>query len=496
MSRIMVIGSGFGGMATALRLRAQGHEVTLLEKLDKPGGRAYVFEQDGYSFDAGPTVITAPWLIHELFELFGKNSRDYVNIVPVHPFYRIYFHDGSFFEYNNEPGFIEENIRKFNPGDVDGYRAFMLKTKPIFEKGFVELADKPFLTIGSMLKVLPDLVKLGSHRSVYSYVSKFITDPRLRMVFTFHPLLVGGNPFHTTSIYSMIHYLEKEWGVHYAMGGTGRVIQSFARLFEEEGGTLRLNTEVDRIEVKGRRATGVHLTNGEFLEADAVVSNADVAYTYLNMIDPSARSKYSDKKVKGMRYSMSLFVIYFGTTRQYPDIAHHDIILSHRYRELLEDIFTRKILADDFSLYLHRPTATDASMAPEGCDAFYALVPVPHNQSGINWSEEGPRFRDRILRFLEDKYLPDLSKHLATIRIFTPDDFQHRLNSYLGSAFSVEPILTQSAWFRPHNVSEDVENLYFTGAGTHPGAGLPGVLSSAKIVENLIREREAPPQSR
>ncbi len=486
MKKIIVIGSGFGGMATALRLRAQGHDVTLLEKLDKPGGRAYVFEQDGYSFDAGPTVITAPWLIHELFELFGKRSEDYVRIVPVHPFYRIYFHDKSFFEYNNEPGFIEENIRKFNPADVEGYREFMKRTKPIFEKGFIELADKPFLTFGSMVKVLPDLLRLGSHRSVYSYVSKYISDPRLRMVFTFHPLLVGGNPFHTTSIYAMIHYLEKEWGVHYAMGGTGAVIRAFAKLFEEEGGTLRLNTEVDEILVNNRRATGVRLKDGTVLPADIVVSNADVAYTYLRMIKPEHRRKYSDAKVSRMRYSMSLFVVYFGTTRQYPDIAHHDIILSHRYRELLEDIFTNKILADDFSLYLHRPTATDPSMAPAGCDAFYALVPVPHNASGIDWDTEGPRFRDRIMDFLEKNYLPELKAHLGTIRHFTPNDFQHRLNSYLGSAFSVEPILTQSAWFRPHNRSEDIDNLYFTGAGTHPGAGLPGVLSSAKIVEQLI----------
>lgn len=486
MSRIVVIGSGFGGLGSALRLLAQGHDVTLLEKLDKPGGRAYVFEQDGYRFDAGPTVITAPWLIHELFELFGKRSDAYVDIVPVQPFYRIYFHDRSFFEYNNDADFIEENIRKFNPDDVEGYRAFMAKTKPIFEKGFVELADKPFLTIGSMLKVVPDLLRLGSHRSVYSYVSQYINDPRLRMVFTFHPLLVGGNPFHTTSIYAMIHYLEKEWGVHYAIGGTGAVIRAFAQLFEEEGGTLRLNSEVESIDVSGGRARGVRLKDGSFIEADAVVSNADVAYTYLEMIDRSARRKYSDAKLRRMRYSMSLFVIYFGTTRQYPDIAHHDIILSHRYRELLEDIFTNKVLAHDFSLYLHRPTATDPSMAPEGCDAFYALVPVPHNASGIDWALEGPRFRDRVMAFLEEHYLPGLSAHLATERIFTPADFETRLNSYLGSAFSVEPILTQSAWFRPHNRSEDVENLYFTGAGTHPGAGLPGVLSSAKIVEQLV----------
>ncbi|MBE0644700.1 MAG: phytoene desaturase [Bacteroidetes bacterium] len=486
MSRITVIGSGFGGMGSALRLLAAGHDVTVIEKLDKPGGRAYVFEQDGFKFDAGPTVITAPWLIHELFELFGKSSESYVRIVPVHPFYRIYFSDHTSFEYNNEPGFIEENIRRFNPDDVAGYRAFMEKTRPIFEKGFLELADKPFLTIGSMFKVLPDLVKLGSHRSVYSYVSKFIKDPRLRMVFTFHPLLVGGNPFHTTSIYSMIHYLEKEWGVHYAMGGTGEVIRAFVKLFEEEGGKLMLNTEVESIDVREGRARGVRLRDGSFIESDAVVSNADVAYTYLNMIDRSQRKKYTDGKLQRMRYSMSLFVIYFGTTRQYPDIAHHDIILSHRYRELLEDIFTNKILADDFSLYLHRPTATDPSMAPEGCDAFYALVPVPHNASGINWVEEAPRFKEKIMAFLEKHYLPDLRKHLATERVFTPDDFESRLNSYLGSAFSIEPVLTQSAWFRPHNRSEDVENLYFTGAGTHPGAGLPGVLSSSKIVEKLI----------
>ena len=486
MSRIVVIGSGFGGMGSALRLLAAGHQVTVVEKLDKAGGRAYVFEQDGYRFDAGPTVITAPWLIHELFELFGKRSEDYVRIVPVHPFYRIYFHDGSFFEYNNDPEFIEENIRKFNPDDIAGYRAFMKRTRPIFEKGFIELADKPFLTLGSMFKVLPDLLKLGSHRSVYSYVSRYIKDPRLRMVFTFHPLLVGGNPFHTTSIYAMIHYLEKEWGVHYAMGGTGEVIRGFTRLFEEEGGNILLNTEVDRIEVESGRATGVVLKDGRSLAADAVVSNADVAYTYLNMIDGGHRKKYSDRKVHRLRYSMSLFVIYLGTKKQYPNIAHHDIILSHRYRELLEDIFSRKILADDFSLYLHRPTATDPSMAPEGCDAFYALVPVPHNASGIDWKDEGPRFKDRIFDFLEAHYLPELRTHLATERIFTPDDFEHRLNSHLGSAFSVEPILTQSAWFRPHNRSEDVEHLYFTGAGTHPGAGLPGVLSSSKIVESLI----------
>ncbi len=488
MSSIIVIGSGFGGLATALRLRAAGHEVTLLEKLDKLGGRAYVFERDGFTFDAGPTVITAPWLIHELFTLYGKDSSSYLRIVPVEPFYRIYFHDGTFFEYNGDQAFIEENIRKFNPDDIPGYRVFMSKTKPIFDKGFVELADQPFLTFGSMLKVAPDLVRLGSHRSVYSYVSRYISDPRLRMVFTFHPLLVGGNPFHTTSIYSMIHYLEREWGIHYAMGGTGAVVSALGRLFEEEGGTLRLHAEVDRILVKDQRATGVRLTDGTTLSADIVVSNADVASTYLHLIEPAHRRRNSDRRLRSLRYSMSLFVIYFGTKRQYPDIAHHDIILSARYRELLEDIFTKKILADDFSLYLHRPTATDPSMAPPGCDAFYVLAPVPHNGSGLDWKTEGPRFKEKILRFLEDRFLPDLRANIVTEHFVTPDYFEHRLNSHLGSAFSVEPILTQSAWFRPHNRSEDIPNLYFTGAGTHPGAGLPGVLSSAKIVASLIAD--------
>lgn len=489
MSRVVVIGSGFGGLAAALRLRAQGHEVTIVEKLDKPGGRAYVFERDGFRFDAGPTVITAPWLIHELFELFGKRSDDYVRIVPVHPFYRILFHDGTAFEYNNDQAFIEENIRRFNAADVPGYRTFMKNTKPIFEKGFVELAGVPFLTIGSMLRVVPDLLRLGSHRSVYSYVSKYISDPKLRMVFTFHPLLVGGNPFHTTSIYAMIHYLEKEWGVHYAMGGTGAVVRAMAQLFEEEGGTLHLNAEVDRIVVRNRRAEAVRLADGRELPADIVVSNADYANTYLKLIDASERRRNSDRAVKAKRYAMSLFVIYFGTKRQYPDIAHHSIILAERYRELLDDIFRKKVLAEDFSLYLHRPTATDPSVAPEGHDAFYVLAPVPNNLSGIDWKARGLEYRNRILDFLEKNHLPGLRENLVSVSHFTPADFEHRLNSHLGSAFSVEPVLTQSAWFRPHNQSEDVDNLYLVGAGTHPGAGLPGVLSSAKIAADLIAAR-------
>ncbi len=486
MARIIVIGSGFAGLAAALRLTAAGHEVTIVEKLDKPGGRAYVFQQDGFTFDAGPTVITAPWLITELFDMFGRKAQDYVTIVPIDPFYRIQFDDGSVFEYNGDQHFIEDNIMRFRPSDITGYREFMKRTKPIFMKGFVGLADKPFLTFGSMMAVAPDLVRLGAHRSVYSYVSRFIKDERLRMVFTFHPLLVGGNPFHTSSIYSMIHYLEREWGVHYAMGGTGAVVAAMTRLFREQGGTLRLNAEVTAIPVENGRATGAVLADGTRLDADIVVSNGDVATTYMSLIDARHRSRNSDARFRRMRHSMSLFVIHFGTRRRYPDIAHHTIILGPRYRGLLDDIFSRKVLADDFSLYLHRPTKTDSSLAPEGCDGFYVLAPVPHNGSGIDWSTMGPVYRDRILAFLEGRHLPDLRANISTMHFITPDDFATRLNSHLGAAFAFEPVLTQSAWFRPHNRSEDIPNLYLAGAGTHPGAGLPGVLSSARIVADLI----------
>ena len=487
---IIVIGSGFGGLATASRLLSKGHKVTILEKRDKPGGRAYVYEINGFKFDGGPTVITAPFMFDDIFEAAGKKRSDYVEFVPCDPFYRIFDHHGNKFDYNNDHEFTLNEIRKRNPRDVEGYEKFLGTTKAIFDKGFVDLADKPFLKFTDMLKVAPDLIKLQSYKTVYKYVSQYIEDDFLRRCFSFHPLLVGGNPFDTTSIYAMIHYLEREWGVHYAMGGTGAIVNAMTKLIEEQGGEIRLSSEVDEILVEGGKAAGVRLKNGETLKADAVVSNADVAITYKNMIGKEHRRKYTDRKIERTKYSMSLFVIYFGTKKRYLDsgLAHHNIILGERYKGLLSDIFHKKHLADDFSLYLHMPTITDPSMAPDGNEAFYVLSPVPHLDSGTDWSVEAPRYRDAIMNFLEENYLPGLQDNLVAEHYIDPIHFQDTLNSYKGSAFSVEPILTQSAWFRPHNRSEDVENLYFVGAGTHPGAGLPGVLSSAKIAENLIEE--------
>lgn len=488
--KVIVIGTGFGALGAAARLAARGYQVELFEKRDKPGGRGYVYEIDGFKFDGGPTVITAPFMFDDIFELAGRKREEYVEFAPCDPFYRIFDHQGRVLNYNGDPDYIYSQIEQWSPQDVEGYKRFMSTTRAIFEKGFVELADKPFLHLGDMLRVIPDLVRLQSYKFVYTYVSQFVKDDFLRRCFSFHPLLVGGNPFVTTSIYAMIHYLEREWGVFYAMGGTGALIQAMVRLIEELGGRFYYNAEVKEILVDGRRVTGVRLADGSDHQADYIISNADVAWTNMNLLPAKSRSiRNSDRRWKQFtRYSMSLFVIYFGTKRRYTDgtLAHHNIILGERYRELLSDIFRRKVLADDFSLYLHMPTLTDPSMAPEGHEAFYVLSPVPHQDSGIDWTVMAKPYRDRIMQFLEDNYLPGLQENLVVEHHIDPLHFQNTLLSYKGSAFSLEPILTQSAWFRPHNRSEDFDNLYFVGAGTHPGAGLPGVLSSSKIAEQLI----------
>ncbi|NGP77327.1 phytoene desaturase [Balneolaceae bacterium YR4-1] len=488
--KVIVIGSGFGGLATASRLLSNGFDVELFEKRDKLGGRAYVYEIDGFTFDGGPTVITAPFLFDEIFEAAGKKRSDYVEFVPCDPFYRIFNDEGRKFDYNGDHEFVLSEIEKWNPADKEGYTKFLQTTKAIFDKGFTELADKPFLSIWDMLKVAPDLIKLQSYKSVYSYASQFIENDFLRKCFSFHPLLVGGNPFQTTSIYAMIHYLEREWGVHYAMGGTGAIVKAMEKLILEQGGKIHKSAEVDQILIENGTAKGIRLKDGTEHKTDKIVSNADVAFTYRHMIPESKRRKYTNRKIERTKYSMSLFVIYFGTKKRYLDseLEHHNIILGERYKGLLEDIFNKKELAEDFSLYLHMPTKRDPSLAPEGHEAFYVLSPVPHLDSGTDWTQQAKHYRDAIMNFLEDNYLPGLQENIVTEHHIDPLHFQNTLNSYKGSAFSVEPILTQSAWFRPHNRSEDVEDLYFVGAGTHPGAGLPGVLSSAKIAENLICE--------
>lgn len=489
--KVIIIGSGFGGLGAGARLAAQGYQVEIFDKQDKPGGRGYVFEQNGFKFDAGPTVITAPFMFDDIFEAAGRRREDYVEFKQLDPFYRIFDHTGRSFNYNDDVEFIASQIADWNPDDVQGYHDFMASTQAIFQKGFVELADKPFLNFGDMLKVAPDLIKLKSHRSVYNYVSQFIDDEFLRRCFSFHPLLIGGNPFDSSSIYAMIHYLEREWGIHYAMGGTGALVNALVRLIKELNGRIHLNSEVTEIIINNKRASGIRLADGSVHMADHIISNADVAWTNMNLIPSKARGlRNSDFRWKNLtRYSMSLVVIYFGTKKLYRHegkLAHHNIILGERYKGLLQDIFKKKQLPEDFSLYLHMPTLTDPSIAPDGHEGFYVLAPVPHLGSGVDWAQAAKPYRDTIMQFLEDNYLPDLQANIVAEHMIDPRHFEQQLNSYMGAAFSVEPILTQSAWFRPHNRSEDFENLYYVGAGTHPGAGLPGVLSSSKIVEDLI----------
>lgn len=480
-----VIGSGFGGLAAALRLQAKGYATTIFETRNQPGGRASVYRDQGFVYDAGPTIITAPFLIDELFELAGKKTSDFVRIVPCSPFYRIIFSDGTTFDYTGSEEAMLEQIRKFSPDDATRYPALVAKTKEVFDRAFIDLADHPFTHFSDMIKVAPDLIRLRSHESVYKMVCRYIKHPLLRQVFSFHPLLVGGNPFESSSIYSMIQFLERKWGVHFVMGGTGALVQALLQLFQEMGGTLRLSCPVREILIQEGAVSGLKVGEGETFETKLVVSNGDVANVYRKLVPPQYRKKWSDRRLEKMKYSMGLFLIYFGTNRTYPDLAHHSIILSDRYKELLDDIFKRKILAADFSLYLHAPTRTDPSLAPEGCECFYVLSPVPHLEGKINWPEVKERYADAILESLE-KLCPDLRKHVVSRLLFTPKDFEQQFDAYHGSAFQFEPVLTQSAWFRPHNVSEDIPGLYLAGAGTHPGAGVPGVLSSAKVLEKVI----------
>ncbi|MEM1053895.1 MAG: phytoene desaturase family protein [Bacteroidota bacterium] len=490
-----MIGAGFGGLAAAVRLLVRGYRVTVVDRLDQPGGRARVTRVPGeggeYVFDMGPTLITAPFLFDELWEIAGERREDHVDLVPTTPFYRIRFDDGTVFNYTGDQAAMETEIRKFNPDDVAGYRRFLKKSEAIFETGFLELGHVPFGKVTDMAKIIPSMVMLESHRTVYGLVSKYIKNKKLRQVFSFHPLLVGGNPFSTTSIYALIAYLERHWGVWYAMGGTGAMVAGIADLIRRLGGTFRLGETVEEITAETQpgeksRATGVRLETGEHIEADLVVSNADAAWTYKHLVRPEHRQKWTDAKVDRTKLSMSLFVWYFGTDRQYEDVAHHTILLGKRYKTLLDDIFENHKLADDFSLYLHRPSATDPNMAPPGHDCFYVLSPVPHLESGTDWERETERYRQSVECYLEAAILPDLSKHVTASLALTPREFHEDYLSLKGAAFSIQPQLLQSAYFRPHNKSEDVDGLYLVGAGTHPGAGMPGVISSARVLDTIV----------
>lgn len=484
--KAIVVGSGFGGLAAAIRLSNLGFDVAILEAGASAGGRARVFKRDDYVFDAGPTVVTAPHLFDELFELSGRRREDYFTLVPVDPFYRCSFPDGTHFDYVGDEERLLTQIHEFSPRDVEGYRKLVAHAKRIFDIGYTRLADQPFDNLSDMLRIVPDLARLSAYRSVYSLVASHITDVRLRQVFTFEPLLIGGNPMRVPGIYLLIHWLERKWGIHYAIGGTGAIVSGLVRLLNELGVSIRYNAAVDRIRTSNERVVGVRLEDGEEIDASVVISNADPTVVYSKYLAHAELKTNSPHRVLNKRQSMSLFVGYFGTNRTYPKTQHHTIVLGGRYKGLLEDIFERKILANDFSLYLHRPGATDPTMTPPGKDAFYVLSPVPNQLSGINWQEKGPAYYDAILATLEERELPQLRAHIDTQFSVDPRYFEGELRSHHGAAFGLEPTLTQSAYFRYHNKCTEIGGLYFVGASTHPGAGIPGVLCSAKVLERVV----------
>jgi phytoene desaturase len=482
----LVVGSGFGGLAAAIRLCAMGYQVQVLEKLDSPGGRAYVHEREGFTFDAGPTIITVPFLFDELWALFGKSFRDEIKLISMDPFYRIIFSDGDHFDYSGDINKQRAEVRRVSPSDAAGYENFIAEADKCYKLGFEALGAKAFDSLGDLFKAIPAILKMRGWRSLHAMVASHVKHPKLRIAMSLQSLLIGGNPFSVTSIYSLINALERQWGVFWPIGGTGAIVQAMVKLLAEQNVQVRLNTTVTKINVLHGKATGVTLENGEVLAADIVVSNADTSWTYRHLIEPQHRRHWTNARIDRSRYSMSLFVWYFGTNKQYPDVAHHTMLLGPRYKELLQDIFKRHHLSKDFSIYLHRPTATDASMAPRGCDTFYALVPVPNLDSGTDWAAHAATYQAAVAEVLDKSLLPGFQNHLTTSFVTTPQDFQDRLLSYKGAAFGLEPLLIQSAYFRPHNRSEDVDGLYMVGAGTHPGAGVPGVLMSAKALETVV----------
>ena len=483
----IVIGSGFGGIAAALRLRAKGHKVTLIEKHPDLGGRARVFKKNGFTFDGGPTVITAPYLINELFDLFKKDPKDYIKLTPLKIWYQFIFEDKTKFDYSGNESEMKNQIQKINKTDVKGYEKLVNFTKKIFDKGFTELADVPFDKPFVMMKQLPALLKLKSYKSVYSLVSSYIQNEKLRRMLSMHPLLVGGNPFSTTSIYGLILYLEKKWGIHYSMGGTGNIIKGYEKLMNEVGIKILKESEVTKIISKNNKISGIQINNQIDIDADNVICNADPPAVYEKLLGQNKNNSilFNWKKNR-MEYSMGLFVYYFGTKKIYENVEHHTIKFGNKYKEHLDDIFDKKKLNEDISYYLHRPTATDKSMAPQGNDCFYVLVPVPNNQSKINWNIEGKKLKKLVIEKMEKDLMPNLSENIVEDFYLTPDYFEKDLNTKYGSGFSIQPKFTQSAYFRFHNKSEVYDGLYFVGAGTHPGAGVPGVLSSAKVLDKII----------
>ncbi|MGX7894547.1 phytoene desaturase [Tsuneonella sp. HG222] len=487
--RACVIGSGFGGLALAIRLQSAGVQTTVVEARDKPGGRAYFWQRDGFTFDAGPTVVTDPACLEELWALSGHDIRDDVELMPVMPFYRLMWPDGAQFDYSNDDRQLRNEIAKLDPADIAGYEAFLKYSAAVYEEGYVKLGTVPFLDFKSMIKAAPALAKHQAWRSVYSIVSKYIRNEHLREALSFHTLLVGGNPMTTSSIYALIHKLERDGGVWWARGGTNRLIAGMVRHFERLGGKIRLGDPVQNVHTIGTRAVEVIAASGWREPFDAVASNADIVHSYRDLLGNSHRGKTQGRKMAAKRFSPSLFVVHFGIEGAWPGIPHHTILFGPRYDGLLKDIYDRGVLPADFSIYLHHPTVTDPSMAPPGMSTFYALVPVAHmGKLAVDWEQVGPELEKRILDELGRRLIPDIHERIVTKFHYAPTDFAHDLHAHLGSAFSLEPILTQSAWFRGHNRDDVIENFYLVGAGTHPGAGIPGVVGSAKATAGLMLE--------
>jgi phytoene desaturase len=484
----IVIGGGFGGLAAAIRLQSRGVQVTLVEQRAQVGGRAYQMQEAGYTFDMGPSLITAPDIIAKVFARAGKTLEEALPLVALDPYYRVFFHDHSRFEYNGSPEGMKAQMRQYNAADADRYDAFMKAIAPIYqeviEKG---LGSRPFGNPWTMIRFIPTVLRLGAWRTAVQFANKYFKDWRHRFVFSFHALYIGGNPFHCPAIYQMIPFLERAQGVWYTPGGMYSLTRALEKAFVDMGGVVRTSTPVTRIRVERGTAMGIE-TATEFLPADLVVSNADVGFTYAKLIAPEHRRKWTDAKVNRQEFTMSCFLIFLGVKKRYPELEHHTLILAERYQELLRDIFKNKILPDDFSMYVHAPTRTDDSMAPPGCESLMILVPVANQVSGIDWKSQAQPYADKILDFLEQWGLTDLRANLEVFRLFTPDDFESQLSAWQGNAFGIEPRLSQTGYFRPHNRSEDVKGLYFAGAGTHPGAGVPGVMLSAEAAEACILE--------
>ena len=487
MRRAIVIGAGIGGLGLAIRLQSAGIDTTIVEARDKPGGRAYFWEKDGFTFDAGPTVITAPDSLKELWRLSGRDIGEDVRLVPVSPFYRLSWPDGTRFDYSNDDRQLRGELARLSPEDVEGYRRFLAYSAGVYEAGYLKLGHVAFLDFMSMVRAAPSLIKHQAWRSVYSIVASYVKNEKLRQALSFHTLLVGGNPTSASAIYALIHKLERDGGVWWAEGGTNKLVSGMVALFERLGGVMRLGDPVTAIDTLGDRVTGVRTKSGLVLEADAVASNADVVHSYCELLKGSRSAQRTAKRLLRKRFSPSLFLVHFGVKGNFPDIPHHNILFGPRYQGLLDDIYEHGVLAEDFSLYLHHPSASDPSMAPEGHATFYALAPVPHmGKFPADWAEVGPVLEARILAEVKKRLIPDLDQRIVTKFSYAPPDFAKDLSAHLGSAFSLEPLLTQSAWFRTHNRDDDISNLYFVGAGTHPGAGIPGVLGSAKATAALM----------